>query len=65
MRPFSFSIAVPTLVAQLFFKGRVMSVEMETLVVELIAKCYFGRGAQEGSPPVRMTTRHKCCASRD
>ena len=24
-----------------------MSVEMETLVVELIAKCYFGRGAQE------------------
>jgi hypothetical protein len=34
-----------------------LSVEMETLVVELIAKCYFGRGAQDIPPPVRMTTR--------
>src|SRR5213083_3066861 len=56
---FGLSIAVPTLVAFSYFskKVEVMSVEMETLVVELIAKCYFGRGAQEGSPPVRMTTR--------
>src|SRR5216110_1055072 len=56
---FGLSIAVPTLVAFSYFskKVEVMSVEMETLVVELITKCYFGRGAQEGSPPVRMTTR--------
>src|SRR5437016_9305608 len=55
---FGLSIAVPTLVAFSYFskKVEVMSVEMETLVVELIAKCYFGRGAQD-TPPVRMTTR--------
>jgi len=56
---FGLSIAVPTLVAFSYFskKVEVMSVEMETLVVELIAKCYFGRGAQDIPPPVRMTTR--------
>src|SRR5947208_12741907 len=55
---FGLSIAVPTLIAFSYFskKVEVMSVEMETLVVELIAKCYFGRGAQD-TPPVRMTTR--------
>ena len=38
-------IAVPSLVAFSYFskKIEVMSVEMETLVVELIGKCYFGR----------------------
>jgi biopolymer transport protein ExbB len=43
---FGLSIAVPTLVAFSYFskKVEVMSVEMETLVVELIAKCYYGRG---------------------
>ncbi len=42
---FGLSIAVPTLVAFSYFskKVEVMSVEMETLVVELISKCYFGR----------------------
>src|SRR6267154_1969166 len=62
---FGLSIAVPTLVAFSYFskKVEVMSVEMETLVVELIAKCYFGRGAQEGSPPVRMTTRTQVLTS--
>jgi biopolymer transport protein ExbB len=42
---FGLSIAVPTLVAFSYFskKIEVMSVEMETLVVELISKCYFGR----------------------
>lgn len=42
---FGLSIAVPTLVAFSYFSKRVevMSVEMETLVVELISKCYFGR----------------------
>src|SRR6266566_4450732 len=56
---FGLSIAVPTLIAFSYFskKVEVMSVEMETLVVELIAKCYFGRGAQDIAPPVRMTTR--------
>jgi hypothetical protein len=36
---------VPTLVAFSYFskKIEVMSVEMETLVVELITKCYYGR----------------------
>ncbi len=49
---FGLSIAVPTLVAFSYFskKVEVMSVEMETLVVELIAKCYFGRGAHEPLP---------------
>jgi biopolymer transport protein ExbB len=42
---FGLSIAVPTLVAFSYFskKVEVMSVEMETLVVEMISKCYFGR----------------------
>jgi biopolymer transport protein ExbB len=42
---FGLSIAVPSLVAFSYFsrKVEVMSVEMETLVVELIGKCYYGR----------------------
>jgi biopolymer transport protein ExbB len=42
---FGLSIAVPTLIAFSYFskKVEVMSVEMETLVVELISKCYYGR----------------------
>jgi biopolymer transport protein ExbB len=56
---FGLSIAVPTLVAFSYFskKVEVMSVEMETLVVELIGKCYFGRGPQETSASVRMSAR--------
>ena len=51
---FGLSIAVPTLVAFSYFSKRVevMSVEMETLVVELIGKCYFGRSE---SVPGRVT----------
>lgn len=51
---FGLSIAVPTLVAFSYFskKVEVMSVEMETLVVELISKCYFGRPE---STPGRVT----------
>ena len=47
---FGLSIAVPTLIAFSYFskKVEVMSVEMETLVVELISKCYYGR-LPEGS----------------
>lgn len=52
---FGLSIAVPALVAFSYFsrKIEVMSVEMETLVVELITKCYYGRvgtGAQPAPP---------------
>jgi biopolymer transport protein ExbB len=46
---FGLSIAVPTLIAFSYFskKVEVMSVEMETLVVELISKCYYGRSSHE------------------
>jgi biopolymer transport protein ExbB len=49
---FGLSIAVPTLIAFSYFskKVEVMSVEMETLVVELISKCYYGRSAQKVGP---------------
>ena len=53
---FGLSIAVPALIAFSYFsrKIEVMSVEMETLVVELITKCYYGRvgtGAQPAASP--------------
>ena len=46
---FGLSIAVPTLVGFTYFsrKVEVMSVEMETLVLELINNCYYGRGTRE------------------
>jgi biopolymer transport protein ExbB/TolQ len=49
---FGLSIAVPALVAFSYFsrKVEVMSVEMETLVVELITKCYYGRVPSEPLP---------------
>ena len=49
---FGLSIAVPTLIAFSYFskKVEVMSVEMETLVVELISKCYYGRSSREVKP---------------
>lgn len=53
---FGLSIAVPTLIAFSYFskKVEVMSVEIETLVVELISKCYYGRiSRDEGTPPPR------------
>ena len=59
---FGLSIAVPTLVAFSYFsrKVEVMSVEMETLVVELIGKCYYGRVKRaDGVPaqrPISATT---------
>lgn len=44
---FGLSIAVPTLIGFSYFskKVEVMSVQMETLVVELISKCYYGRSS--------------------
>src|SRR5438445_12281386 len=52
---FGLSIAVPTLVGFTSFsrKVEVMPEEMETLVVELISKCYFGRSE---SPGQRLTS---------
>jgi biopolymer transport protein ExbB len=49
---FGLSIAVPALIAFSYFsrKVEVMSVEMETLVVELITKCYYGRVPSEPLP---------------
>jgi biopolymer transport protein ExbB len=49
---FGLSIAVPTLIAFSYFskKVEVMSVEMETLVVELISKCYYGRSSRDVMP---------------
>ena len=46
---FGLSIAVPTLIGFTYFSRtvEVMSVEMETLVVELINKCYYGRATRE------------------
>ena len=46
---FGLSIAVPTLVGFTYFsrKVEVMSVEMETLVLELINNCYYGRSTRE------------------
>ncbi len=50
---FGLSIAVPSLVAFSYFskKIEVMSVEMETLVVELIGKCYYGRSSAPRPAP--------------
>jgi biopolymer transport protein ExbB len=49
---FGLSIAVPTLIGFTYFsrKVEVMSVEMETLVVELINKLYYGRSTHEFEP---------------
>ncbi len=56
---FGLSIAVPTLIAFSYYSKRVevMSVEIETLVVELISKCYYGRVSRDdGAPSSRSTT---------
>jgi biopolymer transport protein ExbB len=60
---FGLSIAVPTLIAFSYFskKIEVMSVEMETLVVELINKCYFGRPE---SAALRTTPASLAAAAR-
>src|SRR2546421_6324897 len=56
---FGLSIAVPALIAFSYFskKVEVMSVEMESLVSDLIAKCYYGRPTSgEAFGPTRSTT---------
>jgi biopolymer transport protein ExbB len=54
---FGLSIAVPSLIAFSYFskKVEVLSVQMESIVSDLIAKCYYGRSAGEESRPERAT----------
>jgi biopolymer transport protein ExbB len=49
---FGLGIAVPALVAFVYFskKVEVMSVEMESLVTELLSKCYYGRMVGQAAP---------------
>jgi biopolymer transport protein ExbB len=56
---FGLSIAVPALIGFSYFskKIEVMSVEMESLVSDLIAKCYYGRvPSGEAVAPTRTTS---------
>jgi biopolymer transport protein ExbB len=54
---FGLSIAVPSLIAFSYFskKVEVLSVQMESIVSDLIAKCYFGRTGGEEGRPLRST----------
>src|SRR5205807_7447754 len=55
---FGLGIAVPSLVAFVYFSKRVevLSVEMESLVTDLLSKCYYGRLApQVGPKPIAVT----------
>jgi biopolymer transport protein ExbB len=54
---FGLSIAVPSLIAFSYFskKVEVLSVQMESIVSDLIAKCYFGRTSGEENRPLRST----------
>jgi biopolymer transport protein ExbB len=50
---FGLGISVPSLIAFVYFskKVEVLSVEMESLVTDLLAKLYYGRIAGEAPPP--------------
>ena len=54
---FGLSIAVPSLIAFSYFskKVEILSVQMESIVSDLIAKCYYGRTGREEGRPVRLT----------
>ena len=54
---FGLSIAVPSLIAFSYFskKVEVLSVQMESIVSDLIAKCYYGRSGSEEDRPLRTT----------
>jgi biopolymer transport protein ExbB len=56
---FGLGISVPTLIAFVYFskKVEVMSVEMESLVTDLLSKCYYGRMAGETPPRTTMPAR--------
>jgi len=50
------AIAIPTLIAYSYFSKRVetMAVEMESLVTDLLAKCYYQKNQQFGEPVSRL-----------
>src|ERR1043165_3628152 len=50
---FGLGIAVPTMIAFVYFskKVEVLSVEMESLVTDLLSKCYYGRVAPQMQSP--------------
>jgi biopolymer transport protein ExbB len=54
---FGLSIAVPSLIGFSYFskKVEVLSVQMESIVSDLIAKCYYGRTGGEEGRPLRST----------
>ena len=54
---FGLSIAVPALIAFSYFSKKVenMSVEMETLVTDLISKCYYGRMTRDEAAASKLT----------
>ena len=54
---FGLSIAVPSLIAFSYFSKKVenMSVEMETLVTDLISKCYYGRMTRDEAVASKLT----------
>jgi biopolymer transport protein ExbB len=54
---FGLSIAVPSLIAFSYFskKVEVLSVQMESIVSDLIAKCYYDRTGSEEGRPLRST----------
>ena len=54
---FGLSIAVPSLIAFSYFskKVEVLSMQMESIVSDLIAKCYYGRTGSEEGRPLRST----------
>src|SRR2546430_13441589 len=54
---FRFGIAVPSMVAFVYFskKVEVLSVEMESLVTDLLSKCYYGRAFGQTQPARPIT----------
>jgi biopolymer transport protein ExbB len=50
------AVAIPTLIAYSYFSKRVetMAVEMESLVTDLLAKCYYQKNREFGEPVARL-----------
>lgn len=50
---FGLAIAIPTLIAYTYFARKVegMSVEMESLMADLLSKCYFRKASRPPTPP--------------
>lgn len=50
------AIAIPTLIAYSYFSKRVetLAVEMESMVTDLLAKCYYQKNQQFGEPVSRL-----------